>query len=953
MKQVAGLVGGATVAIVLGSSSAGAQQVMWKDNPITGKVVGLTYGTSGWNAAETQAIAYGGHLLTLRNQQEYDWVRSQFQANWGSPLFFGDGPWIGLSDADQDGSWSWSSGESPNWQYPWCAGSPPNQAGERYAHPWTAASSWCWDDASEARPFRSLIEVAQRPPRSWSWPTAFTTGAGPNNGCTFDMDSDGDLDYASPDREGGQISIWRNNGIGGFTLATTVGGCGRPHTIVPIDWNLDGDIDLLCSDVNNNGGRLLYVRNLGANWVLQSLATVPFCHGLSVGDVNRDGQVDIVTTSDGTDNHTRIFLRQSDGALAAPVLYGPFFGPAYQPKLADLDLDGHLDLIVAGGGVRLLRGSGSGAFFDCGSLGKGSSVRCTAADLDADGRYEIIASREGLDVVEVWKSLISGPLAVSNYNLIQSSPCGDGPRWVETGDVDGDGDLDVVVPSNVSDTVHILRNTPAGLVQDHVLIDQDYATHTVIVDLNGDAKPDILTSNYFANAFSVHFNQSISDCNGNGLDDSLDITSGAATDCNSNGRPDSCEPLTPQTDCDGNGTLDACQPLTSANDCNANGQLDICETTAGTALDCNLNSRPDSCDLAAGAPDCNLNQVPDSCDIGTGASLDGDFNNIPDECSLDCNGNGLLDSAECAQGLVADCNANLVPDSCDVAGSVPDCNANGVPDSCDLASGTPDCNGNSIPDACDLAAGAADCNANQRPDSCDLASGAPDCDGNLVPDSCQPLTSANDCDANGLLDACDLAAGAADCNADAIPDACQPDANNDGVMDECQDGGLPYCFGDGAANSTPCPCGGVGAPRSGCPNSADARGAYLEAIGLPSRTADSLVLRGSQMPPVATMLYFQGTSQAVATGPGTIGTAFGDGLRCAAGAVVRLGFRTNVNGASQIPSNGSTPLHVAGQIPTSGAVTRYYQGWYRDVNPNFCTTNRYNLTNGVAVVWVP
>jgi len=47
------------------------------------------------------------------------------------------------------------------------------------------------------------------------------------------------------------------------------------------------------------------------------------------------------------------------------------------------------------------------------------------------------------------------------------------------------------------------------------------------------------------------------------------------------------------------------------------------------------------------------------------------------------------------------------------------------------------------------------------------------------------------------------------------------------------------------------------------------------------------------------------------------------------------------------------PIHTAGQIPAVGAVTRYYQGWYRDASATFCTLNRYNLTNGVAVVWVP
>jgi hypothetical protein len=137
-----------------------------------------------------------------------------------------------------------------------------------------------------------------------------------------------------------------------------------------------------------------------------------------------------------------------------------------------------------------------------------------------------------------------------------------------------------------------------------------------------------------------------------------------------------------------------------------------------------------------------------------------------------------------------------------------------------------------------------------------------------------------------------------------------------------------------------------GTAANGCPNSQNANGARLEASGLPSRVADSLVLRGSGMPSAATVLYFQGTVQ-------SNGAAFGDGLRCANGFVARLGYRVNVNGASQLPSSGSAPLHTVGQIPTSGAATRYYQGWYRDASVSFCTVNRFNLTNGVAVVWVP
>jgi len=137
-----------------------------------------------------------------------------------------------------------------------------------------------------------------------------------------------------------------------------------------------------------------------------------------------------------------------------------------------------------------------------------------------------------------------------------------------------------------------------------------------------------------------------------------------------------------------------------------------------------------------------------------------------------------------------------------------------------------------------------------------------------------------------------------------------------------------------------------GTAGNGCPNAQNANGARLEASGLPSRVADSFVLHGSGMPTTATVLYFQGTSQ-------SNGVLLGDGLRCATGITVRLGYTTNVNGASQWPPAGGVPIHIGGQIPATGLVTRYYQGWYRDASATFCTVNRYNLTNGVTVVWLP
>jgi hypothetical protein len=60
-----------------------------------------------------------------------------------------------------------------------------------------------------------------------------------------------------------------------------------------------------------------------------------------------------------------------------------------------------------------------------------------------------------------------------------------------------------------------------------------------------------------------------------------------------------------------------------APDCNANGLPDSCDLSSGAASDCNENGIPDSCDITSGAVDANGNQVPDECEAIPG-DLDGD-----------------------------------------------------------------------------------------------------------------------------------------------------------------------------------------------------------------------------------------------------------------------------------------------------------------------------------------
>ncbi|MCA9289794.1 MAG: hypothetical protein KDA25_01625 [Phycisphaerales bacterium] len=135
------------------------------------------------------------------------------------------------------------------------------------------------------------------------------------------------------------------------------------------------------------------------------------------------------------------------------------------------------------------------------------------------------------------------------------------------------------------------------------------------------------------------------DCNGNDIDDAVDILTGGSTDVDGNGVPDECE------------------------DCNGNGVVDGFDIGGGTSLDLDGNGVPDECE-----PDCNGNGIPDAKDIADGTSSDLWGDGVPDECETDCDGNGLSDYTEIQNDLSLDVNRNVILDACE------DCDGDGVND---------------------------------------------------------------------------------------------------------------------------------------------------------------------------------------------------------------------------------------------------------------------------------
>jgi hypothetical protein len=154
--------------------------------------------------------------------------------------------------------------------------------------------------------------------------------------------------------------------------------------------------------------------------------------------------------------------------------------------------------------------------------------------------------------------------------------------------------------------------------------------------------------------------------------------------------------------------------------------------------------------------------------------------------------------------------------------------------------------------------------------------------------------------------------------------------------------GTSFCPGDGSGTNCPCGNNSPAGQGAGCLHSLGT-GGLLAATGTASVSTDTVVLQGSGMPN-ASALYFQGTTQ-LSLGQGT---AFGDGLRCVGGTIVRLGTKTNAAGASQYPAAGDPSVSVKGGV-AAGDV-RHYQVWYRNA-ATFCTTSTFNLTNGFSITW--
>jgi hypothetical protein len=150
--------------------------------------------------------------------------------------------------------------------------------------------------------------------------------------------------------------------------------------------------------------------------------------------------------------------------------------------------------------------------------------------------------------------------------------------------------------------------------------------------------------------------------------------------------------------------------------------------------------------------------------------------------------------------------------------------------------------------------------------------------------------------------------------------------------------GVAFCTG----LSAPCPCGNNSTNGGGCANGTG-NGNVLSASGSASVSAADLELSSANAIPSQPGLYFQGNN-AINGGDGNV---FGDGLRCAGGAVIRLQVRfSNGTGGS------ATSIDIGAKGGVSAGDVKRYQHWARDPNTSPCGS-QFNLSNGIEITWAP
>ena len=335
---------------------------------------------------------------------------------------------------------------------------------------------------------------------------SYTTEATTSNDVTFgDLNGDGILDLVTAGASGANVMLGTGNGtFGAATSYTTESGISNAVTLG--DLNNDGILDLVTAGSSGGNGRATVRIGVGNGTfgAATSYATVTIgqSYGVTLGDLNGDGILDLVTAGYSAGGKALVRFGLGNGTFGASRSYANETGGITNClTLGDLNGDGLLDLVTAGysaGGKATIRlGVGNGTF------GAGTSYATettesngvTLGDLNGDGFLDLVTAGVGVSgFATVRLGAGNGTFGAARSYATETTES----SAVALGDMNGDGILDLVTDGTGdgegSATIRIgLGDGSFGAAISYSMEDK-FTYGMALGDLNGDGILDIASA---------------------------------------------------------------------------------------------------------------------------------------------------------------------------------------------------------------------------------------------------------------------------------------------------------------------------------------------------------------------------------------------------------------------------------------------------------------------------
>lgn len=338
-------------------------------------------------------------------------------------------------------------------------------------------------------------------------------GRDPNDIAVADLNKDGKLDIVTCN-VGDTVTVLLGNGRGGFTPAPGPAINVAAHLIAVGDVNNDRNPDLALAHHDSFGVVVLLGAGDGrfspasGSPFIAHQGPKPHNHGLTLNDLNSDGKLDI-TTSNQDDNSVSVLLGNGSGGFT-PSAGSPFAvgRSPYPHAVGDLNKDGNLDIVtpnVGSNNVSVLLGDGKGGFMPAPNSPYSVSTRpyyIVIGDVSGDAKPDLITTHDDIDLMTTLLGDGRG-----GFTAAPSSPFDLGRRAFKlfTADINKDARTDLVIGTEASDSVTVLlSNERGGYIH---AAGSPYTAgrnpRLAIGDVNGDGKPDIITAHNGSSSIAV------------------------------------------------------------------------------------------------------------------------------------------------------------------------------------------------------------------------------------------------------------------------------------------------------------------------------------------------------------------------------------------------------------------------------------------------------------------